>query len=559
MDLIPSLKALPSMLWTSAALLLTGGLAGCGSSSGGSGTTGVDAPVWSPDAAISSCDDFATTAVGDYVISSNYWNKATCPGTQCIEMNRSTGAFSVTQGPDPCGNNVASFPNVLYGCSYGNCSPQTILPQPVSQVASLTSSWDFSVGGTSSDAWNVAYDIWFCPDSTCGASGFPNGLELMIWLDYRNAAGWKDHLGTTSLAGRNWDVWAASMLVGGATAAWNYMDYIVKGSPLTQVTDLDLNAFIQDAVARGYAQSSWYLFAVQAGMEVRKGGIPFTSNSFSVNINGQTPSPVPLPTQGLVCDGGAPVADGQLAINGTYITAGSLHGYGGAWTALVDTAATICSSPVCTGQQTGAPGTCTPALSPTALCTAGVVSADPSYHATAGVGFELDQDQLAGGGGPSAIDASLSDGDASLSDGDASLSDSDASLSSSDGGLSPIDGYGPSGVDSGGLSGADGGDIPAIHAITVPNNVTLSIWRSNTVGGNNNLRAQLTDVDGNIFCYGGPLNVAIPIGSFNTECWNNQGTFATPSTRFTRLDIIVPSSATTNLPFSYCLDNVVIQ
>ncbi len=530
MDLTTGLRArskMPRVLHASFFLL---GLGACGSSSGDA--TNVDAalpPVWPAEVTVNSCEDFATAAVGSYVISSNYWNKDTCPGTQCIEMNSASGAFSITSGPAACGNNVASFPNVLYGCSYGNCSPATILPKQVSEITSLTSSWDFTAGGVSSkDSWNVAYDIWFCPDNNCGASGFPKGLELMIWLDYKNANGWKDHLGTASLAGHTWDVWKADMLVGGATDSWGYMDYMIQSPMVTKVTDLDLNAFIQDAVKRGLVKSSWYLYAIQAGMEVRSGGMPFSSNSFSITINGQTPPTTPQTTSGPSCDGGTLTAEGQLVVDGTYVTAGPLHGFGGAWTALVDTKATICASPVCTAQQTGMAGTCSPALGSSALCTTGVVSADPTYHATVGVGFELNQDQVAGGDG----------------------SDLDGGLSGLDAALDEIDG-GPSSV--------DGGAVSTIHAITIPTSVSVSVTRSDSLGGNASLRAQMTDVDGNIFCYGGPLNEPIPVGKFNTQCWNNKGTFATPSTLFTRLDIIVPSSATTDLPFSYCLTNVVIQ
>jgi len=538
MDLITGLKAFPRMLRVPAGIFVLAGLGACGSSSGGGAASadGAPPPVWSSDVAFTSCEDFATMSVGSYTIASNYWNKDKCPGTQCIEINKSTGAFSVTAGPDPCGNNVSSYPNVLYGCSYGNCSPGTVLPLPVSKVTSLTSSWDFSAGETSSkDAWNVAYDIWFCPDNNCGASGFPKGLELMIWLDYKNANGWKDHLGTATLAGHTWDVWKADMLVGGASDSWGYMDYMAKGSMLTKVTNLDLNVFVQDAVKRGYVSPDWYLYAVQAGMEVRAGGIPFTSNSFSITINGVTPPTNPVVTQGPTCDGGAPSLDGQLVIHGTYVTAGPLHGYGAAWASLTDSQATICSSPICTAGQSGAAGTCTPALGASALCTAGVVSADPTYHATVGLGFELNQDPLAstGGGGP--LDAAIGDYDGGMVD--------------VDGGLTSVDG---GAVDGGAM-------ISPIGAITVPTSVTVSVSRTEGLSGNQSLRAQLTDADGNIFCYGGPLNEAIPITKFNTQCWNNKGTFATSSTLFTRIDIIVPSSAASDLAFGYCLGNVVIQ
>jgi hypothetical protein len=136
------------------------------------------------------------------------------------------------------------------------------------------------------------------------------------------------------------------------------------------------------------------------------------------------------------------------------------------------------------------------------------VSADPTYHATAGIGFELNQDMV----NPDA-----------------------------------------------GVDEPDGGSIPTIGTITIPTSIAFTLTRLDDLNGNLSLRAQMTDVEGNLFCYGGPLNEAIPIGKFNTQCWNNKGTFATPATQFTRLDIIVPSSATTSLSFGYCLTNVVVQ
>ena len=54
---------------------------------------------------------------------------------------------------------------------------------------------------------------------------------------------------------------------------------------VTSVTNLDLLSFFRDAEVRGYLQSSWYLYAVQAGDELRTGGTPFTSHSFSVLVN----------------------------------------------------------------------------------------------------------------------------------------------------------------------------------------------------------------------------------------------------------------------------------
>jgi len=243
---------------------------------------------WPAEVTSSTCQDFLNVTVGCYVVQPNYWHKNGCPGTQCMDINTATGAFTVTQGPQACGNTVASYPNVLYGCSFGNCSPASLLPQPVSAFSTVTSSWSFHVGGSAADRYDVAYDIWFCPDDTCGPNGFPKGTEMMIWLDYKNLAGWQVDLGSVTLSGHTWEVWQATM--GSGNGGWTYLAYMIQPPMVSTVTDLDLGAFFQDAEARGLVQNSWYLYAIQAGNELRTGGIPYDNYSFSVTIDGVTPS-----------------------------------------------------------------------------------------------------------------------------------------------------------------------------------------------------------------------------------------------------------------------------
>jgi cellulose 1,4-beta-cellobiosidase len=257
-----------------------GGSGGAGTS--GAGGAGGANTTWPQNVTVDTCDQYAAVKVGSYVVESDFWNQGSCPGTQCMAINDATGAFTVTQFPD-CGNTVASYPNMLYGCSFGTCSPGSVLPKPVSLLTSVTSSWSFSVGGTSTDQFDVAYDIWFCPDNTCGSNGFPNGTELMIWLDYQNVTGWQNHLDTVSLDGHTWDIWVAPQATSGNN--WTYLAYMIQGPMVTSVTNLDLNAFFKDAASRGYVQNSWYLYAIQAGDELRTGGLPYDSNSFSVSIN----------------------------------------------------------------------------------------------------------------------------------------------------------------------------------------------------------------------------------------------------------------------------------
>jgi hypothetical protein len=394
-----------------------------------------------------------------------------------------------------------------------------MLPLPVSALSTVTSSWDFSVGGAATDQYDVAYDIWFCPDNNCGSSGFPKGVELMIWLNYKHVNGWKTDLGHVSVGGHSWEVWQAPM--GSGSNGWSYLAYMLNGPMLTSVTDLDLNAFFQDAEARGYVKPSWYLYAIQAGTEIRTGGLPFNHNSFSVAINGVTPSAGQDAgaATGASCDGGIPTAAGELAVSDTYVTAGSLHGYAAAWTWVgSDSNATACIAPTCTAPDslqvtailqngesplTSEAVSCSPAFAPSALCTAGTVTADPSYNQVAGLGFNFNQDLESDGG-----------------------------------------------VDAGSLG-----------SITIGQSITIAVEKTGTTTGNSGLRVQLTDSDDTFYCHGGRLDsgVPIPIGEFNTRCWNNSGTFATSSTLFKRVDVLVPGTAATDEPFAFCLTNVSVK
>ncbi|HEY5284559.1 MAG TPA: hypothetical protein VIM14_17340 [Polyangia bacterium] len=472
---------------------------------------------------MSTCEERANVTVGSYLVQSDYWNKAVCPGTQCMDINKATGAFSVTQGPAPCGDNVASYPNVLYGCSFGDCSPASMLPMPVSALSTVTSSWDFSVGGAASDKYNVAYDIWFCSDGKCGSSGFPGGVELMIWLDYKNVHGWQTDLGSVTLAGHTWEVWKATF--GSGINSWTYLAYMIQPPMVTSVADLDLNAIFRDAAAKGYITNDWYLYAIQAGSELRTGGIPYNSNSFSVSINGVSPTSSSDggvesgETGGGSCDGGIPTATGGLMVSDTYVTAGSLHGYAAAWSWVGSSShATACASPACTAPnslqiayEVGeglAPLTtevvsCSPAFPPTALCTAGLVTADPTSLSVAGLGFNLSED-----------------------------------------------------------TGGDGGsDANSIGTIAIETSITIMVEKTGATAGNSGLLVQLTDSNNNFYCvYDGrwTSGVPIPIAQF-ARCWNNTGIFATSSTLFKRVDILVPSSASKDKPFAYCLTNVSVE
>jgi Glycosyl hydrolase family 12 len=124
----------------------------------------------------------------------------------------------------------------------------------------------------------VAYDIWF--NQTPTTSGQPNGAELMIWLNHHGPIRPAGTLVATdvSIGGLGYDVWVRQK-------AWNTISYTMT-TGATSLSDVDLRAFVADAVSRGYILSSWYLIGVEAGFELWQGGTDLATNSFSVNVAG---------------------------------------------------------------------------------------------------------------------------------------------------------------------------------------------------------------------------------------------------------------------------------
>jgi Glycosyl hydrolase family 12 len=65
---------------------------------------------------------------------------------------------------------------------------------------------------------------------------------------------------------------------------WNTVTYTMT-TAATSVSNLDLRAFVADAVRRGYIRTSWYLIDVEAGFELWHGGAGLATKSFSVDVS----------------------------------------------------------------------------------------------------------------------------------------------------------------------------------------------------------------------------------------------------------------------------------
>jgi hypothetical protein len=238
---------------------------------------GVTAVVTAPPASAAViCDQFGTTTIqgGRYVVQNNRWGS---DQPQCI--NTTATGFSITQQDGNKATNGApnSYPSVYYGCHYANCSTSgNILPVQANTSAFAGISTSVSMSFIGSGIWDAAYDIWF--DPTPRTDGQNTGAEIMVWL---NRMGPIQPVGsqvaTVNLAGATWQVWEGNI-------GWNVVSY-VRSSATTSMS-FPVSTFFNDAVSRGFAQTSWYLTSIQAGFEPWQGGVGLAVNNFSVTTGG---------------------------------------------------------------------------------------------------------------------------------------------------------------------------------------------------------------------------------------------------------------------------------
>jgi hypothetical protein len=228
------------------------------------------------------CDQYAITTAGQYLVQNNRWGTS---ATHCI--NVTSNGFRITQqdGVGNTGGAPVSYPSMIYGCHYTNCSPGTVLPKQLSAITSVNSSISYSyVSGATYDA---AYDIWL--DPTPKTNGV-NQTEIMIWFNKQGAI---QPVGTATgnvtLGGRSWQVWTGN---NGSNNVVSYVAPSAIGSWNFSVLD-----FINDTKNRGYATNSWYLTSIQAGFEPWRGGVGLAVNSFSASVNSSTGGLTPTATR----------------------------------------------------------------------------------------------------------------------------------------------------------------------------------------------------------------------------------------------------------------------
>ncbi len=230
------------------------------------------------------CDQFGSTTSPDgrYIVQNNRWGTS---ATQCITVGANGFTLSTSNANVPTNGAPASYPSIYWGCHYANCTPGF---NPIQASSAAFGGVSTSVGMSypGSGQWDAAYDIWF--DPTARRDGQNTGAEIMVWLNHAGApqpVG--SRVATASLAGGTWDVWEGNI-------GWNVVSYVRTAG--TGSLSFPVSTFFNDAVSRGYAQTSWYLTSIQAGFEPWTGGTGLAVTSFSVTTGGTTPPPPPAST-----------------------------------------------------------------------------------------------------------------------------------------------------------------------------------------------------------------------------------------------------------------------
>jgi hypothetical protein len=211
---------------------------------------------------------------GEYRINNNIWGSN--PGTQCLTLYPNSTYFSLITSTHNSGN-VEAGPFIYKGCRWGNCTTASGLPIKVSELNTAPFTWSVDTNGATG-VWNVAYDSWFSKTlANATANAAPDGLELMIWINYRGVNPGGSQIATTIINDYNWQVWYRSNS--------SPPDITYKITTPTNCIALDLKNFIDDAVNRGYLDTTWYLDDFEAGFELWQNGQGLTSKSFAGFVN----------------------------------------------------------------------------------------------------------------------------------------------------------------------------------------------------------------------------------------------------------------------------------
>lgn len=195
---------------------------------------------------------------------------------ECLANEGHTANFTViSSGARVRRAEPVAYPNIFTGCSWGVCSPHSVLPLRVDRIKSLVTTWHTITKARGT--WGAGYDIWFARKPA--RSGQSSGAEMMIWLNSRGfgASTWPvvviDHV--------RWHL--EHWVTGGHGKRWNYIQFR-RVSGASKVTGLRVKPFIAAAQRYRLIKRRWWMTSVEAGFEIWRGGVGLRTTQFMVRL-----------------------------------------------------------------------------------------------------------------------------------------------------------------------------------------------------------------------------------------------------------------------------------
>lgn len=205
---------------------------------------------------------------GEYIVKNGVWGAET---SQTVTVpDTDVCKFSVTHS-EHSQDHVASYASIGKGSCWSLTTSgwKSILINDLEYV-----SFNWSVNNyRPSGVYCIMAESWFSSRLDT-SSGYSGGGELLIWLDTQGMVPGGSKVGDFG----SYEVWYDLV-------DHNYICYHMTGQNSAEINLLD---FINDAVSRGYLNSTWYLHDIEAGFEICSGGEGLLLESFNVSVKENT-------------------------------------------------------------------------------------------------------------------------------------------------------------------------------------------------------------------------------------------------------------------------------
>ncbi len=206
------------------------------------------------------------------IIRDNYWS----PAHVCVQTaGRFSSAWRLTSSRGLRPGYIGAFPNVFYGCSYGKCSKNSVLPERLPYATGIRVTY-VTEPGLPRGTLNKALDIWVSVHKHVG--GQAKGAEIMVWL----AASYTPPYGRLPIVRLGgWRYFVGHHRACNQLGCWNYILFR-RVIPTDAVHGLPLEPFFAWGEAHGLVSASWYLEGVEAGSEIGAVRPGLTVDEFAV-------------------------------------------------------------------------------------------------------------------------------------------------------------------------------------------------------------------------------------------------------------------------------------